>query len=626
MNFPRSYRDAIPGDLLLDKPNLDGSVTTSAIKAVNSYKYLGVIFDAALKWSLHHAKVVATATFWASQIWRISKPASGMPASGVRQLYNTVAVPGLTYGAEVWYTGLYKPKEEGNTKGSVAITNKLRSIQHKVASTITGALRTTAGDTLDAHANLLPVDLLFNKVPFRAATRLCSLPNTHPLHDTLKTAARRKVKRHKSPIHHLLYLSRLKPGDIETIKAVRRRPDYAPSFDRYICDTKDDAYTMATIAHVSNKYKVYSDGSGFEGGIGASAILYRGPNVVKTLRYYLGTDKHHTVYEAEGIGVYMGMHLLTSLSSKFTGAVILGTDSQALIKATENQHPHAGHYILDKIHDAAEKIHVKQDKLTIRQERRQRAGVDVQRTGRRKGIVDLQLIWVPGHHDFAPNDRADEEAKKAAQGDSSDLRQLPPFLRKRIPHSISAVHQGFATQLQKHWKRRWKASPRAKSLRSIDKSAPSKKFLKLTKDINRSQASIIMQLRTGHIGLNQHLFRIKKAESPSCPHCKGITVETIKHFLLDCPSYRRERHELRSKLRRNASSLSFLLSSPVAVKPLLKFVHSTGRFKPFFDSGNCDQYTNAKYVADKQADGRAFEQWIADPRTHAQYLTGRVRL
>ena len=45
---------------------------------------------------------------------------------------------------------------------------------------------------------------------------------------------------------------------------------------------------MATLAHINSKYKVYSDGSGFEGGIGASAVLYKGPNVVKMLRYYLG--------------------------------------------------------------------------------------------------------------------------------------------------------------------------------------------------------------------------------------------------------------------------------------------------------------------------------------------------
>jgi hypothetical protein len=62
-------------------------------------------------------------------------------------------------------------------------------------------------------------------------------------------------------------------------------------------------------------------------------------------------------------------------------------------------------------------------------------------------------------------------------------------------------------------------------------------------------------------------------------------VETVKHFLLDCPQYIQERHTLRHKLRRNAGSISFLLSNPSAVLPILKFVHSTGRFKAFFGGG-----------------------------------------
>jgi hypothetical protein len=140
MNFPHSYRDAVPGDLILDKLNPDGTITTSSTKAVNSYKYLGVIFDLGLKWTLQQAEVTVSATFWAAQIWRVCKSASGMSASGVRQLYNTVAVPGFTYGAEVWYMGLTKPQGEGNTKGLVAITSKLKLIQCKVATTITGAI------------------------------------------------------------------------------------------------------------------------------------------------------------------------------------------------------------------------------------------------------------------------------------------------------------------------------------------------------------------------------------------------------------------------------------------------------------------------------------------------------
>ena len=45
MNFSRSYRDTIPGPLRLDKPNADGSTTSSLTNPVSSYKYLGVIID-----------------------------------------------------------------------------------------------------------------------------------------------------------------------------------------------------------------------------------------------------------------------------------------------------------------------------------------------------------------------------------------------------------------------------------------------------------------------------------------------------------------------------------------------------------------------------------------------------
>ena len=36
-------------------------------------------------------------------------------------------------------------------------------------------------------------------------------------------------------------------------------------------------------------------------------------------------------------------------------------------------------------------------------------------------------------------------------------------------------------------------------------------------------------------------------------------------------------------------SLSFLLSSPIAVLPLLKYVHATGRFKTFFGKDKSDK-------------------------------------
>ena len=123
----------------------------------------------------------------------------------------------------------------------------------------------------------------------------------------------------------------------------------------------------------------------------------------------------------------------------------------------------------------------------------------------------------------------------------------------------------------------------------INNSTPSKKYLRLILNLDCRQASILFQLRSGHITLNHHLFCICKSETPSCPLCQGITIETIKHFLMDCLHYVRERHELRLKLWRNAGSLSFLLSSPIAVLPLLKYVHATGHFKTFFGKDKSDK-------------------------------------
>jgi hypothetical protein len=48
--------------------------------------------------------------------------------------------------------------------------------------------------------------------------------------------------------------------------------------------------------------------------------------------------------------------------------------------------------------------------------------------GRIRNIVNLQLHWIPAHSNFEPNEKADEEAKLASQGNSSDVKLLPKIL------------------------------------------------------------------------------------------------------------------------------------------------------------------------------------------------------
>ena len=163
-----------------------------------------------------------------------------------------------------------------------------------------GAMRTTARDMLNAHAYLPPPHLLFLKVLIRAATRLISLPPSHPLHKPTQWSIRRLVTHHRSPIHLLFITTEVKPAPYETILTSRRRPNYKMLANVHIDETRETA-----IANTSDipGVVIYTDGSGFKHGIGAAAIMVKNGTTIRRLKYYLGSDLRHTVYEAEAVAV-----------------------------------------------------------------------------------------------------------------------------------------------------------------------------------------------------------------------------------------------------------------------------------------------------------------------------------
>jgi ribonuclease HI len=141
--------------------------------------------------------------------------------------------------------------------------------------------------------------------------------------------------------------------------------------------------------------------------------------------------------------------MLKARNIQLTKPLSICSDSQALLKALRNQRPHAGHYILDKIHDFAEGLHAKQDGLFNRSERLETLAEGHKWKGRTSGVINLQMHWVPGHSGYKRNEKADKEAKKVAQGLSSEAKLLPLFLRKRLPASVSALRQNFMASLLK---------------------------------------------------------------------------------------------------------------------------------------------------------------------------------
>ena len=103
----------------------------------------------------------------------------------------------------------------------------------------------------------------------------------------------------------------------------------------------------------------------------------------------------------------MGLHLLNGLSHQLTYPTVLGTDSQVVIKALKNQCSRLGQYLLDAIHHATKCLHVKQDGIINSAEHHQILGEGNQWKGRSKGVIDLQVHWVPGHCNFGPNEQVE---------------------------------------------------------------------------------------------------------------------------------------------------------------------------------------------------------------------------
>jgi hypothetical protein len=86
----------------------------------------------------------------------------------MQQFYTSVIVPKILYAADVWITPLNKPPNAKRTTGSVSIIKRLASIQRIATLAITGAMRSTATNVLDAHAFILPMHLAIHRACFHA--------------------------------------------------------------------------------------------------------------------------------------------------------------------------------------------------------------------------------------------------------------------------------------------------------------------------------------------------------------------------------------------------------------------------------------------------------------------------
>ena len=94
----------------------------------------------------------------------------------------------------------------------------------------------------------------------------------------------------------------------------------------------------------------------------------------------------------------------------------------------------------------------------------------------------------------------------------------------------------------------------------------------------RNDVAQIARLRTGYCSLNQYLHRFGIKESPTC-ECDSEVIETVEHYLINCPKYDCQRHKLIKNVGIRGMWVEKLLGDTSRVKYMLEYIKDMKRFK-----------------------------------------------
>ena len=148
--------------------------------------------------------------------------------------------------------------------------------------------------------------------------------------------------------------------------------------------------------------------------------------------------------------------------------------------------------------------------------------------------VDIVLQWIPSHRGIVGNNIADLIAKEAC---SYNTTTSLPLIYKDYLNLLSNKIFNNKIELWHNVKAKLKFS----------KSVPNIKSWEWISINNRSYDVLLARLRSGCTDLNDHLFRLKLETSPLCKFCL-TEVETVEHYIFQCPQYDNYRRMLIDEL------------------------------------------------------------------------------
>jgi ribonuclease HI len=239
------------------------------------------------------------------------------------------------------------------------------------------------------------------------------------LHRKVKEARTSSPLTHPGSIDTLIKTFGLGRTRVETVSPDTSSPYNQTRFGTKIAESRKAAREEAR--RDEPDFKIFTDGSDLDGGVGASAVMYRKGHLasVSQLKAYIGPSTKHNNYEAEIVGGILAMWLVTKTPDAHRKMVYVYTDNQPFIRSATRPKAAPGQYLLQNFNKEAN-----------------------------NSQASITLKWISGHSKVRGNEKADSLAKEAALGRANRRDELPPILQKTLPTSISSKNKAHMDQLK----------------------------------------------------------------------------------------------------------------------------------------------------------------------------------
>ncbi|QRV80016.1 Reverse transcriptase from transposon X-element protein [Ceratobasidium sp. AG-Ba] len=225
----------------------------------------------------------------------------------------------------------------------------------------------------------------------------------------------------------------------------------------------------------------------------------------------LGNRDEATILEAELAGIWLAAHLLRRL--KYIEDAATYSDSQLAITCIEGLTTGAPKSMLMPIRNLLSKIRNRTD------------------------CTSLSLKWCPAHKDVTGNILVDKEANLAAKGELYTHDLVPSGLANFRRHITAHIAKEWTKQGNRHYPNQaWRNTMAGVKLLGKLPSVEPGDFIRNTAHLNRSQATLLLRIVTGHVQIQAHLHILRLVNSPIC-QAYGEAKETVSHFVLFCPKY-----------------------------------------------------------------------------------------